>query len=60
MNIKTNKMNTLNEDQLHELARLFMNQFIYEPLSLDDFLYEYKSALSEDELTLGKYILNLF
>lgn len=60
MNIKTNKMNTLNEDQLHELARLFMNQFIYEPLSLDDFLYEYKSALSEDELNLGKYILSLF
>ena len=50
----------MHEDQLHELARLFMNQFIYEPCSLNEFLYDYKTVLTEDELNLGNYILTLF
>jgi hypothetical protein len=50
----------MKEDQLHELANLFMSQFVYEPCSLDDFLYDYKATLTEDELNLGNYILKLF
>jgi hypothetical protein len=46
MKLKTNKMYKISEDQLHELARLFMSQFLtLEPLSLDEFLSEYAEAL---------------
>ena len=39
-------MYKISEDQLHELARLFMSQFLtLEPLSLDEFLSEYAEAL---------------
>jgi hypothetical protein len=58
MKLKTNNMN---EDQLHELARMFMNNFLHlEPLSLDEFLLEYEESLTVDQITIGYYILNLF
>jgi hypothetical protein len=61
MNIKTNKMNTLNEDQTHELARMFMNNFLHlEPLSLDIFLLDYDELLTEDQKSIGYFILGLF
>jgi hypothetical protein len=51
----------MNEDQLHELARMFMNNFLHlEPLSLDEFLLEYEESLTVDQITIGYYILNLF
>jgi hypothetical protein len=54
-------MKTLNEDQLHELARMFMNNFLQlEPLSLDEFLLEYDEMLTEDQKAIGYYILELF
>ena len=44
------------EEQLHELARMFMCQFPdLEELSLDEFLMEYR-----DELTDEQYELTLF
>lgn len=56
-------MKTINEEQLHELARLFMEQFTFmnfNKLSLDEFLMEYEIILSEEELSLGKHILSMF
>ena len=51
----------MNEDQKHELARLFMEQFpLLEPMSLDEFLIENGNALYPGEYTLGLYILSLF
>lgn len=49
------------EEQLHELAVLFMNQFPdFEELSLDEFLMEYRSVLTDEQYQLGKFILTLF
>jgi hypothetical protein len=51
----------MNEDQLHELARMFMQQFpVLEPLSLDEFLIENSNALYPEQINLGNYILSLF
>lgn len=51
----------MNEDQLHELARMFMEQFpLLEPMSLDEFLMENGNALYPEQLNLGLYILSLF
>jgi hypothetical protein len=51
----------MNEDQLHELARMFMNNFLHlGPLSLDEFLVEYKDNLTTDQIAIGNYILTLF
>lgn len=51
----------MEEEQLHELARLFMKQFpILEPMSLDDWLIENSAALYPEQYDLGMYILRLF
>ena len=51
----------MNEDQLHELARLFMDQFCFEDkYSLDEFLIEYAFVITDEERSLGYYILELF
>ena len=51
----------MNEEHIHELARLFMDQFKQlKPYSLDEFLLEYSEALTDDERNLGYYILTLF
>lgn len=51
----------MNEDQLHELARMFMKQFpILEPMSLDEFLAENSAGLYPEQINLGNYILTLF
>lgn len=50
----------MNEDQLHELARLFMGQFSFPQISLDEWLFEHSEELTDDERNLGYYILNLF
>lgn len=50
----------MNEDQLHGLAILFMNQFSFKPMSLDEWLSENSEELTDDERNLGYYILNLF
>ena len=51
----------MKEDQLHELARMFMKQFpLLEPMSLDDFLEKHAHALSAEQYNLGVYILELF
>ena len=49
------------EDQLHILANLFIMQFDeLEPMSLDEFLVEYETVLTFNQLRLGKHILTLF
>ena len=54
-------MYKISEDQLHELARLFMSQFLtLEPLSLDEFLSEYAEALTDEQCNLGHTILEMF
>ena len=50
----------INEDHLHQLARLFMSQFSFKQLSLDEYLLEYNEELTDDERNLGYYILALF
>lgn len=50
----------MNEEKMHELARLFMDQFNFEALSLDEWLTIHSEDLTDDERNLGYYILNLF
>jgi hypothetical protein len=50
----------MNEEILHELARLFMSQFNNEQMSLDEYLVEYSDKLTEEQYKLGCYILSLF
>jgi hypothetical protein len=51
----------MNEEQKHELARMFMKQFLLlEPMSLDDFLHVNSNALYPEQINLGNYILSLF
>jgi hypothetical protein len=51
----------MNEDQFHELARLFMYQFTdLKPLSLDEFLMEYRDEMTDEQYQLGMHILELF
>ena len=49
----------MDQDKLHELARLFMYQFYFKPLSLDEWLLEYGEELTDDERNLGYFILDL-
>lgn len=50
-----------NEEKLHELARLFMDQFSFKrDMSLDEFLHEHNERLTDDERNLGYHILSLF
>jgi len=53
-------MYELEEEQLHELARLFMDQFSFPNMSLEDFLMAYSEELTDDERNLGHFILSLF
>ena len=53
-------MKRISEEALHELARLFMDQFSFENMSLDDFLDKYRDELTDDERNLGNHILSLF
>jgi hypothetical protein len=51
----------MTEDQYHELARLYMDQFKgLRPYSLDEFMLEYREDLTEEEEALGWHILELF
>ena len=50
----------MDENQLHELARLFMDQFPFEHMSLDEWLHEHSEDLTDDERNLGHYISSLF
>jgi hypothetical protein len=53
--------NVMNEEQKHELARMFMKQFpLLETMSLDDFLHVNSNALYPEQINLGNYILSLF
>ena len=49
----------MDQDKLHELTRLFMYQFSFKPLSLDEWLLEYGEELTDDERNLGYFILDL-
>jgi hypothetical protein len=54
-------MKAIEEQKLHELAVLFMDQFsIGSDLSLDEFLHEHGEELTDDERNLGYHILSLF
>ena len=49
------------ENDMHELARMFMEQFpTLEEMSLDEFLYEHNSALTDEQNELGHHILDMF
>lgn len=49
------------EDDMHELARKFMEQFpTLEMMSLDEFLYEYNTVLTDEQNELGHFILDMF
>lgn len=51
----------IEEGLLHGLARAFMEQFEeLEPLSLDEFLIEYQTVLTSEQLHLGYCILRMF
>lgn len=50
----------ISEDKLHNIARLFMDQFCFHPASLDEWLIENREELSDDERNLGYAILELF
>jgi hypothetical protein len=54
------KIINMNEDHLHELARLFMSLNYLKQLSLDEYLLEYREELTDEERNLGYYILELF
>ncbi len=47
-------------DNLHNIALLFMQQFDFELMSLDEFLYEYETVLTPIQLELGRSILKQF
>jgi hypothetical protein len=53
-------MKEINEDQLHELARLFMYQLDLPLYSLDEFLMEHSEILTQEEKNLGYFILDMF
>ena len=54
-------MKEVQEEMLHELARLFMDQFSLErDMSLDEFLQIHRDKLTDDERNLGHHILSLF
>jgi hypothetical protein len=47
-------------DNLHNIALLFMQQFDFELMSLDEFLMEYKTVLTPAQFLLGDAILKQF
>ena len=49
----------IDEDRLHNIARLFMYQFCYTIKSFDEWLEEHGEELSDDERNLGYAILEL-
>lgn len=49
------------EKDMHKLALLFMEQFpTLDEMSLDDFLFEYNSVLTDEQNELGHHILDMF
>ena len=54
------KLEIMDVEDLHELARLFMYQFAFEPMSLDEWLSVHSEDLTDDERNLGYYILKQF
>ena len=49
------------ENDMHELAKLFMDQFpTLDEMSLDEFLSEYNSVLTDEQNELGHHILDMF
>ena len=50
----------ISEEKLHNIARLFMDQFCFASASLDEWLIENREELSDDERNLGYAILELF
>jgi hypothetical protein len=49
------------EDDMHQLARLFMSQFPHlKMMSLDDFLFEYNDQLTDEQNELGHHLLDMF
>jgi len=49
------------ENDMHELARLFMDQFqLMDKMSLDEFLFEYHKELTHEQNELGHHILDMF
>ena len=49
------------ENDMHELAKLFMDQFpTLDEMSLDEFLSEYSSVLTDEQNELGHHILDMF
>ena len=60
LTLKNNNMR-LFENDMHELARMFMAQFpTLDEMSLDDFLFEYNSVLTDEQNELGHHILDMF
>jgi len=47
-------------DNLHNIALLFMQQFDFELMSLDEFLFAHGLYLSPIQLELGRAILKQF
>jgi hypothetical protein len=49
------------ENDMHELARVFMYQFpTLDEMSLDEFLSEYTTVLTDEQKELGYHILEMF
>lgn len=54
-------MHRLFENDMHQLAKAFMAQFpTLDEMSLDDFLFEYNSVLTDEQNELGHHILDMF
>jgi hypothetical protein len=54
-------MYKIDEEELHELARLFMDSIPrFKPMSLDEFMCEYSDELTQLEKDLGYHILVMF
>jgi len=53
-------MKEIDEEKLHELARLFMYQLDLPMYSLDEFLLEHGDILTDEERALGYHILEMF
>ena len=60
LTLKNNNMRLFEKD-MHKLALLFMEQFpTLDEMSLDDFLFEYNSVLTDEQNELGHHILEMF
>ena len=51
---------TIDENKLHNLARVYMDKFCYTPASLDEWLCEHGNKLTPNERNLGYAILETF